>query len=385
MKRPTTARIASLLLLVALAAAAWYLKRPKPVEVRVQTVTRGVVEETVANTRAGTVNPCRRARLSPGIGGQISHLNVNKGDRVKAGALLIELWNLDLQAQIALNEAESASAAAGARAACLKAEVSRREADRLLRLRKSGAVSEEAVDKAVTEAEAQQADCDAGRSKARVSSARIQVSRAKLERTRLTAPFGGIVAEINGELNEYVTPSPPGIPTPPVIDLIDDSCFYITAPIDEVDAPRVRLQQPTRITMDAFGKRHFPGHVRRIAPYVLDREKQARTVEVEVGFDDPKSIQGLLAGYSADVEIILDARKEVLRIPTEAVVGDDRVYLLLPDQGILQQRRIDTGISNWDYTEVLSGLAAGDRVVTSVDREGVEDGAPAREEKSDAE
>jgi len=380
MKRPPTGLIASFLVVAGLAAATWYLQRPRPVAVRVQAVEKGSVEETVANTRAGTVKPCRRARLSPGTGGQISHLKVKKGDRVKTGTLLIELWNQDLQAQIALNDAESETAAASARAACLQAQVSRREANRLLRLRKSGAVSEDAVDKAVTEAEAQQAGCDAGRSKARVSSARILVTRAKLERTRLKAPFDGIVAEISGELNEYVTPSPPGIPTPPVIDLIDDSCFYVTAPIDEVDAPRVRLQQQTRVTLDAFDKRRFPGHVRRVGAYVLDREKQARSVEVEVEFEQPKAIHRLLAGYSADVEIILQARRDVLRIPTEAVIGEDKVLVLLTDEDILQQRGIRTGLSNWDYTEILSGLVAGEQVVITVDRDGVEDGAPAREE-----
>ena len=60
----------------------------------------------------------------------------------------------------------------------------------------------------------------------------------------LTAPFDGVVAEVNAELGEYVTPSPPGIPTPPAVDLIDDRCLYVTAPIDEVDAPEIRTGMP---------------------------------------------------------------------------------------------------------------------------------------------
>jgi len=55
----------------------WQKTRPKPVEVVVQPVVRGVIEKTVANTRAGTVNACRRAKLSPSIGGQIAHLPVH--------------------------------------------------------------------------------------------------------------------------------------------------------------------------------------------------------------------------------------------------------------------------------------------------------------------
>ncbi|MEJ1410554.1 MAG: efflux RND transporter periplasmic adaptor subunit [Candidatus Sedimenticola sp. (ex Thyasira tokunagai)] len=373
-----------LLLGCGLAAAIWYSSREKPITVVVEAVEKGVVEETVANTRAGTVKACRRARLSPGIGGQIAELNVHEGDRVKTGRLLLALWNNDLMAEIELNKAESMSAGANARSACLQADVARREANRLARLRKSGAISEEAVDKVETEAKAMLAACESANAGHRVSTSRVEVIRAQLERTRLIAPFDGIVAEVNGELSEYVTPSPPGIPTPPAVDLIDTTCFYVAAPIDEVDAPKISVGQTARVNLDAFDDRRFPGTVRRIAPYVLDLEKQARTVEVEVEFTNPKDIEELLAGYSADVEVILDLRKDTPRIPTEAVLEGDRVYLFLPDEGVLELREIKTGMSNWDATEVLEGLAVGDLVVTSVDRDGVEDGALAELESDKA-
>ncbi|HEC17503.1 MAG TPA: efflux RND transporter periplasmic adaptor subunit [Sedimenticola sp.] len=356
----------------------WYSTRPKPVKVLVKQVERGIVEQTIANTRAGTVKACRRAKLSPSLGGQIAILAVKEGDRVKAGALLLELWNKDLKAQVALNESEANAAKSHAEATCLRAEVARREADRLVRLSKTGAISIESVDKAVTSAESSQADCESARASTNVSRARVGVARAQLERTRLVAPFDGVVAEINGELNEYVTPSPPGIPTPPAVDLIDNTCFYVAAPIDEVDAPRIEVGKPARISLDAFGDQRFPGRVRRIAPYVLDIEKQARTVEVEVEFTRPEDIRRLLAGYSADVEVILDARRDTLRIPTEAVLEDNRVLVFLPDEELLEERGIKTGMSNWDYTEVRSGLKPDDLVVISLDRKGVEDGAYAR-------
>ena len=376
-------RVIITLVIVGLAAGGlWYAKRPKPIDVTVEAAEIGLVEETVANTRAGTVNACRRAKLSPGIGGQIAVLDIREGDKVKAGKLLLSLWNKDLLAEIELSRAEASASVANAESACLQAEVAHREADRLSRLTVRGAVSEDTVDKAQTEAKAMSAKCDSARASARVADARIDVARAKLERTELIAPFDGVVAEVNGELNEYVTPSPPGIPTPPAVDLIDNTCFYVTAPIDEVDATKISLAQSARVSLDAFGDRRFPGTVRRIAPYVLDLEKQARTVDVEVEFTNPKDIETLLAGYSADVEIILDAKPNTLRVPTEAVLDDNRVYLFLSDEGVLEERNVKTGMSNWDHTEVLEGLEAGDLVVTSVDRDGVEDGALARRESS---
>lgn len=365
------------LIIAGVAFLVWHRTRPKPIEVVVAPVGRGAVERIVANTRAGTVKACRRARLSPSIGGQIARLPVREGDRVKKGQLLIELWNEDLVAELKLAEKEAEVASARADAACFKAEEAHREAERQNRLFKSGATAQEKRDAAATSANALQADCEAARVSVHASQARIGVVRENLARTRLFAPFDGIIAELNGELNEYLTPSPPGIPTLPAVDLIDDSCFYVTAPIDEVDAPLILAGMRAKVSMDAFGERRFDGKVRRVAPYVLDIEKQARTVNVEVEFTKPEDIRQLLAGYSADVEIILENRGDTLRVPTEAVLDGKRVFVYRPDRKALEERGFEKGIFNWNYTEVVSGLETGELVVVNVDQAGMKDGASA--------
>ena len=378
---PTTRRIAILLLIIAvLAGWGWWATRSKPIPIAVTAVEKGTVEKTVANTRAGTVKACRRAKLSPSTGGQIANLPVQEGDAVKQGQLLLELWNKDLTAQLRLSEQEAVSAAATARARCIEADQSRREAERQQKLLARNLVSEEQADQAASAANAADAACEAARATAAVSQARVGVTRATLEKTRLIAPFDGVIAEINGELNEYVTPSPIGIPTPPAVDLIDNRCFYLTAPIDEVDVAGINVGQVARVTLDAFGARRFEGRVRRIADYVLDAEKQARTVDVEVEFVNPADIAQLLAGYSADVEIILDVQRDTLRIPTEALLDGTRVYVFDPDSGLIEQREVKTGTANWDHTQVTDGLAEGELIVTSVDREGLADGVTARRE-----
>ena len=365
----------------AIAAATWYFTRPEPIEVITQSVSAGKVEKIVSNTRAGTVEACRRAKLSPSIGGQIAKLPVKEGDKVSAGQLLLELWNEDLMAQTALAESEAISSESRAKATCLQAQVARREANRLVKLRRTGAASEEQADKADTRAKALRADCTAMKTSVETKRAQLGVARANLDRTRLTAPFAGTIAQINGELNEYVTPSPIGIPTPPAVDIIDTSCFYLTAPIDEVDAAAIAVGLTARISIDAFGDKRFSGRVNRIAPYVLDREKQARTVDVEVEFTESEDFNSLLAGYSADVEIILDSRSNTKRIPTHSILDGKRVYVFRPEKQRIEEREIQIGISNWEYTEVISGLETGELVVINVDRDGIENDAPAIEQK----
>ncbi|OBS08558.1 efflux RND transporter periplasmic adaptor subunit [Acidihalobacter prosperus] len=371
-------------ILAAAAALTFWLTRPNPVIVSVKPVASGLVEATVSNTRAGTVKACRRAKLSPGIGGQIERLDVHKGEHVTPGQTLLSLWNADLKAQLELARADERVSSAQARSVCLQAAAAAREAARQTTLHRRGMVSAEQADKAESAAQARAADCAAARAGEQAAAARILLAQANLARTVLTAPFAGVVAEINGEVNEYVTPSPPGIPTPPVIDLIDNGCFYVAAPIDEVDAAKVRVGLPVRITLDAFGKRRFTGTVSRIGAYVLDLEKQARTVDVDVRFARGDDIGQLLAGYSADVEIILQSRENVLRVPTEAVVNGDQVYLYDAATHTLHLTRFEPGIANWAWTQVRAGLKAGEQVVTNVDRKGVEDGAHARTEDVNA-
>ncbi|NIP71734.1 MAG: efflux RND transporter periplasmic adaptor subunit [Gammaproteobacteria bacterium] len=377
-------RLLWLILLGALiGAGTWYLSRPEPVEVRAKTVDRGPVEATVANTRAGTVEACRRARLAPAIGGQIAELPVREGDYVQRAQILLELWNDDLAAELQLAQQEAKAAAARAEQACVSADVAQREADRLTKLQARGLASEEATERAVGQAKSSRAACAASRASIGVSRARVAVAQAALERTRLRAPFEGTVAEINGELGEFATPSPVGIPTLPAVDLVDTTCLYVKAPIDEVDAPAIRAGMPARISLDAFPERHFDGTVRRVAPYVLDVEKQARTVDVEAEFAESHAVENLLPGYSADVEIVLDRKDSVVRVPTEAVQEGSRVLVYRPQDRTLAERTITPGLSNWVYTEVRAGLEPGDRVITSVDREGVRPGAMVAIEEGD--
>ncbi|WP_374566181.1 efflux RND transporter periplasmic adaptor subunit [Nitrosomonas sp.] len=353
-----------------LAAAAWHYTRPKPLEVDVAVITTGSVEATVVNTRAGTIKSCQRSNLAPITGGQIAKIRVKEGDHVQQGQVLLELWNQDLVAQRELAQRQLAMAQERRRETCILAENARRESIRTQQLVAQGFVSSQRADDVNANARSRQASCEAAISDIQRAEAQIRVSQAGIERTIITAPFSGVIGKISGELGEFTTPSPPGIPTPPTIDLIDDRCLYVTAPMDEVDAPKIRVGQEARITLDAMPNKIFPGTIRRIAPYVTEIEKQARTVDIEVDFQHIPADIPLLVGYSADVEVILERRDEVLRIPTQAIRQENKVWLV-DAQNRLVEQPVEAGLSNWSFTEIRSGLKAGDQVLISFDREGI--------------
>jgi HlyD family secretion protein len=369
-------RIVIALVVIALLGLGFYwFSRPKPIPVVLKEVTEGKVEATLANTRAGTIEACQRTKLSTIIGGRIEYLGVKEGDKVKKGQLLLKLWNDDQQAQAALSQTQIVLAGKRSEEVCIAAVNAEKEAKRQAELRVKGFVSSSREEAARTDAEVRRAACNTARADVAQAEAKFKATKVEQGRVALYAPFDGTVAKIVGELGEYSTPSPPGVPTPPAIDLIDDSCLYVKAPMDEVDAPKITAGQTVRVTLDALPGKMLPGKVRRVAPYVSAVEKQARTVDIEVDFDQPEAAGKLLVGYSADVEIILAGRDKVLRIPTAAIQEGGRVLLFNADSSKLETRQIKTGLSNWEYTEVLEGLKAGDRIVTSLEKEGVKAGA----------
>jgi HlyD family secretion protein len=217
--------------------------------------------------------------------------------------------------------------------------------------------------------------CAAGKAGGDRAQAGIGETKAALDKTVLYAPFDGILASVDVEVGEWVTPAPPAVPVPPVLDLIDPTSIYISAPMDEVDSAKILTGQSARISLDPYPGKQFSGKVVQVAPFVEDREEQNRTVDVEVELDDTRFATTLLPGTSADVELILSVQEDVLRIPRSTVLEGNVVWVV--EGGQLAERPIEVGLKNWNYVEVVSGLEEGEWVVTSLDQADVTVGHPA--------
>jgi HlyD family secretion protein len=368
-------------LLVVLVAAAWLVRvtllAPQPVQVETVAVERGRVEATLSNTKAGTVEARRRARLSPGTSGIVVELCVERGQRVGAGELLLRLEDSSQRAQRV--EAQRALEVARAEQvrACIVADRAARELARNRELAADQIVSVDVLDRLESAHEQAAAECDVLAARVEQALARVAVTQAEVDKTELRSPFDAVVAEVSVELGEWVTPSVPLLAAPDVIDAIDTSSLYVSAPMDEVDAPRLAVGQRARVTLDPWPERSFPARVARIAPYVLDLEQQNRTVEIEVELEDSAFSATLLPGTSADVEVVLEVHSDALRLPASVLLAGDRVLVLV--DGTLVERPIEVGLRNWDWVEVVGGLELGERVVGGLERAEVRAGAPAEE------
>lgn len=368
--------------LVVLAAAAIVALRatafaPAPVSVRTAPVERGLVEQSVTNSRAGTVRARRRAKLSPENSGKVVELPHAEGRTVRKGDLLLRIDDALYRDRLAVARGDVSAARASRDQACLGSQYAARDAARTERLADDGVVSAGLLDQSGSTARTADAACRAAEAAVARAEAAQALAATDLSKTILRAPFAGVLAEVSIQLGEFTTPSLPVLPVPAVIDLIDPSSIYVSAPMDEVDAARLHAGQSARVTVDSHPGRSFPARVLRVAPYVLDLETQNRTVEIELELEDAALARTLLPGTSADAEVILERREGALRVPSASVIEGQ--VLVLAD-GALVERAVQPGLRNWNFTEIAAGLAQGERVVVAFDRPEIKAGARAREE-----
>jgi HlyD family secretion protein len=342
------------------------LLRPRPLEVEVARAERATVEDAVANSQAGTVKARFRSRLGIERAGRVDRIAFREGATVRRGDVLVQLEVSTARTQLEAARRDQETQVAmleSARAAASKAQ---RDFDRTQRLRASDLVSEEQMDQAKTATDASQADLRAAQARADRAAAAVRLAQDELDHMRVTAPFDGVIAQRLVEVGESV------VPGQAVIELVDPDRLYVSAPIDEMDSGQLREKLPARVTLDPYPGQTWQGTLSRVFPVVNDAKEQNRTLEVEVELPPDPAKPTPRPGTSADIEIVLDRREGVLRIPTFAVIEGKRVLVVA--NGKTVSRDITIGLKNWEWTEVTSGLKEGELVVTNLDKQGVKAG-----------
>jgi HlyD family secretion protein len=341
--------------------------RPRPIEVETAGAAYGPVEDLVTNSEAGSVRSHAQARVGAERAGRVAAIHRREGAAVRAGEALVELDASTAERRLEATRRDLEAARSARDAARAAAVLARQSHERLESLRKDQLVSAEQMDEARSRRDGAEAELAAAG--ARVASAEAAVRLAEDEIAHLTvrAPFAGVVTRRLVEVGESV------IPGQPLLEVTSPERLYVSAPIDERDAGRLRTGLPVRITVDTYAGDVWEGRVTRLAPIVEEAREQNRTLEIEADFPADTSRPHPRPGMTADVEIVLSRRDRVLRIPTSALMENGRVYVVESGRAVI--RTVEPGLRNWDWTEIHSGLAEGAQVVTSLDRQGLKAGA----------
>ncbi len=356
------------ILLVALAGAAVFWPKA-PIAVRTVPVARGEVEDVVTSAVAGEVKPRRETAVRSEISGRVAKVLCRRGDRVAQGQTVVELDAAELDARIDEARAQLESARAALAQAEAQQAAAEPTAQRLLRLAKQGAATQEQADRAGSQELAALAALASAKAQIAAAQAALELARLARKKATVTAPFAGALQQLYPEVGADLAPGAP------VFDLLDPEAARVETTIDEADAARIQLGEPAELTLDAYPGVRFGGRVSLVAPAVAPdpRLGTTRSLPIWIAVDpDPR----LRIGMSTTVEVIVARKSGVLWVPSQAVVGRGaRRNLWLARAGVAREVPVETGISNWERTEITAGLAEGDRVITTLDVEGLRDGA----------
>jgi len=367
-------------------------------------VEQGPIAKSVVAT--GKIEPLSKVEIKSKASGIIKYLYVNAGDRVREGQLLIELDRETLEAQLKeahafLKAAESKlqetqsqgkTIQANLRKAQLEAEskdyefavaeygryrelhaqglISKSEFDSVEQRMKAAEVAHKTLHAAVTvkEAEFEQNDRTINTVRSQVVQAQAQAEQAEenLKYASIRSPIDGVVLSREVEVGDAVSSILQlGSNATLIMTLGDVQELYVKGKVDETDIGLVKVDQPVRVTVDAYKNRAFRGKVFRIAPMGVEKDNVTR-FEVRVSIMNDLDL--LKVNMSANAEIILEEHKDVLLIPESSLIYNEKreTSVEVPDASAKTGRRqvaVKTGLSNGARTELISGLKPGDKVI----------------------
>ena len=353
-------------------------------------IERGDLARSVVAT--GKIEPLAKVEVKSKASGIVKQVFVDYSDEVKQGQVLVELDKEELAARVREARANLLAAQAAREAAQATFERNKVEAegpdlpflrasmDRGRKLHDDGLISRavpEDGEKAYQLALNKQmialrnlsvTRADVARTQAQVAQAQAALERSEedLRNSTITSPMDGLVLSRDVEVGDAVSSILVlGSQATLVTTLGDVSEVYVKGKVDEADISKVYLGQPARIVVESLKEKKFEGKVTKISPMGVEKDN-VTTFEVRVSIRNPSG--ELKANMTANAEIILEEKKNVLLIPEAAVIYDKdrKTSLEIPDpKGENGRRKISAklGISNGVKTELVEGLKEGDQVI----------------------
>ncbi|HQL00472.1 MAG TPA: efflux RND transporter periplasmic adaptor subunit [Smithellaceae bacterium] len=341
--------------------------------VSVMEVETGPMEDVLRFT--ADVRARRDVKLLSQVGERIIALHADKGDRVREGDLLAVIDHTLLSHGVAQAEA----AAQAARSSLANLEIEYRRAERL--------VAEEAISR--QQYDARKTQYESAQSAVAQAEAALEQVRRQYRNAFIRAPFSGVISNRFVELGDMVAPGAP------VFGLVQMDAMRVLAQVSEHEFARIVPGQKARLQIASLPDRIFEGRVAKKMP-ILD--PVSRLATVEVSFSNPEGL--LVAGMFGDLEIIIDRKEQVPRIPVSALRhrveptdrGDpaadgrsEQFYVFVVENKKAARRDVVTGYRQQGLIEIVSGVKAGELLVVR-GHHAVEDGGAveiARGEEAD--
>ena len=326
--------------------------------VAVEATRAALADFTAGIDVVGNLSSKYDASVKSEFGGTVADVYVTEWVRVKRGAPLARVDTREAEAVLKKAQASLEMA----RAALLEAEAARNRADReyerAQNLKESGLITTQTLDDARTQKEAAAARFSASQAQIQVAEEDIRQAETRISKAVIRAPFDGVVAERMVNVGEVV-----GEMQKVVFRVVDNRLLDLTVNVPSGEMGALRVGQPLTFVTDAFPGRTFTGTVKFINPAVNEADRSVKVVaEVE---NLPELLKG---GLFVTGRIVTGNRTGVLQAPRASLlswdVGGRKASLFVVADNVARLRQVGTGTVSGDRVEIVSGLAAGETVIT---------------------
>ncbi len=321
-------------------------------QVQTGQITSGKISEKVSLT--GSLKPKEQVDVNPRIAGRITQIHVDVGHPVTRGALVAVLEDDEIRQQ--MERSKASIAVADASIAQREAELSnaKLELERRKKLVESGVLSRQELDALEMRHNVALSQLELSRAQRRQSEAEQRELAIRQSQTRIFAPITGVVAQRHLDIGAM------GGANTPIVTIVSISPMVIEAKASEQDISRIKKGAQVNVTVDSLPGQAFTGKVMRISP-LLDPQTRNGHVEIEI----PNKVGALKGEMFARVEMNLGTERETMLLPRDALVyrGDKPgVYIIEAEKAKFVE--VETGLTQEDKVELLSGLKLGDKVIT---------------------
>ncbi|HDO36316.1 MAG TPA: efflux RND transporter periplasmic adaptor subunit [Nitrospirae bacterium] len=333
-------------------------KETKP-EYKTQSITRGTIATTV--TASGTVNAISTISVGTQVSGTIKHIYADFNSPVKKGRLIALIDPTTFETRVQQAKADLLSARAGLEKAKSILLNAKRTMDRNTKLFSKNLIARSDLDTSDTNYKISKAEVTAAVAQIAQAEAALKYAEINLRYTKILSPVNGVVISRNVDVGQTVAAS---FQTPTLFTIARDlTKMQIDTNVDEADIGNIKAGQDAEFSVDAYPGITFKGSVWqvRIAPITV---QNVVTYDAVIRVDNPGL--KLKPGMTANVSIITARKKDVLRIPNAALrfmpagrykvgAGQRGYGVWIIENGKLRRIKVKTGISDGNYTELISG------------------------------
>jgi HlyD family secretion protein len=383
---------ALLIVLLVVAKKSGWIGKESTTEVEVAESFRTDIIEIV--TASGKIQPELEVKISPEVSGEIVALDIQEGDAVTEGQLLLRI-NPDIY-EAAVNRTQAAvnstrSSVAQAKAQFLELEKNHKRNEGLFT---KGAISQQEFDASLRAFQVAQLGVESSEFQLKSAQANLKEARDNLNRTTIYSPTSGTVSMLNVEAGERVVGTAQMAGTE-LLRVADLTQMEVLVEVNENDIVRVALNDTARIEVDAFLGEQFKGVVTQIAnsanlmaagvDQVTNFEVKVRILPESYAHLSPKgsSNSPLRPGMTASVEIETDKQAQILVVPIQAVTlrddtasgrsarerreesdrADEMEVVFLEKNGVARIQVVETGIQDDKNIHITSGLEDGQTII----------------------